>query len=844
MKFQTVLIKILIALLVFALSFQGQVEFKSFDMDSSPRDLVWCGPARDTVFVLTETNSLYRSDDKGFTWKKLNDIMTNTGKDTLEENENEIGKVSQILMSPVDKNLVIFLGTHGINWVSHDCGRKVEAMNHGRKITEFIFHPFERDWVLASAYTICEDFGNEPCRNFKEIFITKNMGNDWDLLLSYVVQFNWGVTSDSHHKVHGIPKERIIASYDPRGRGDQKQIGWNYKIDLIYSDDFFRTKKIAAHKGNKFLLTDHYLFVAQVADQELQEVLLLVSDSTKLYYSFESIHLNNGKFSEHSYTFLDTSEQSVFLHVNHFGDSSSYGHVYISDENGIKYSLSLPHNVRSHDNQCDFEKVNGLDGIFIANAIDSEFMKNNYKELEKEEVEDEERMDESPHKRNKVDDAEESSKNYIRTLMTFNKGGNWENIKAPNRDSLGKLYDCEDSESCFLHLHGISSDFAPFYSVESAAGILLANGNVGEYLSNDFEEVSTFLSRDGGNNWFEVKKGSHIYEIGDHGALIVMAQDQHPTDIVLYSWDEGLTWQELRLDEKITVRNIIIEPLSTALHFVLYGETQTKKGKKRGVVVGLNFSTLNERRCSNPEEPDSANSDYEKWSPSDGRQGNQCLLGKKTIYVRRKREVDCFNGLDFERKNVVEHCECTHIDYECDEGFTRANHSTECIPINEQTHRIPKEGDIHDPPQNCNNYFTISRGYRKVPGNVCINGIKFDPIKVPCPYSGFFSSLGMIFFVLILIVLFGLFFLAFNNSFIDKLKELVEVQKSSNNPNFSYYSDGKTNQKPIKKDYGELKNDVNFLIRMMKTISYLMMKLLQLLQQIKQIIQNKIFMIS
>lgn len=771
----------------------GTVDYKSYDLDSTPRDLVWCGSTRDTVFVLTETNSLYRSDDKGFSWRKMNDIMTNTGKDQLEPDDKEIGKVSELLLSPVDKNLIIFLGTHGINWVSQDCGKKVEALNHGRKIHEFIFHPTERNWVLASAYTICDDFKNEPCKNFKEVFVTKDLGDDWKLLLSYVVQFNWGITGQSH-LFHGVPKERIIASYYPRGKGDQEQVGWNYKIDLIYSDDFFHTKKIAAHKGNKFLLTDKYLFVAQVADQELQEVLLLVANSNEKYYNFDSIHLNDSKFSEHSYTFLDTSEQTVFLHVNHNGDKSIYGHVYISDINGMRYSLSLPYNIRSSENQCDFEKVLGLDGVFIANGIDEEYMKDNASEIQQEELEDEDRMDEKPHHKKSgegKEPEEKAVKNYVKTYITFNKGGNWDELKAPLRDVEGKLYDCENE--CHLHLHGISSDYPPFYTAASASGIILANGNVGQYLSNDADEVSTFLSRDGGNVWFEVRKGSHIYEIGDHGALIVIANDQHPTDTVYYSWDEGLTWQELRFSqEKVMVKNIIIEPSSTALHFVVYGESLTKKGKKRGFVTGLNFSTLNEKRCNNPEEPDSPTSDYEKWSPSDGREGHSCLLGRKYYYVRRKREVDCYNGENFERKTFVENCTCTTYDYECDEGFTRAHHSETCNPMNSETHKIPIEGEIHKPPENCHQYFSISRGYRKVPDNTCINGVKYDPIIIPCPYSGFFSSLGIIFFVLILLVLFGLVFLAFNNSFVDKVKEYVEQNQGGNSNYGSIGKDKKT----------------------------------------------------
>jgi len=95
-----------------------------------------------------------------------------------------------------------------------------------------------------------------------------------------------------------------------------------------------------------------------------------------------------------------------------------------------------------------------------------------------------------------------------------------------------------------LHLHSYSNkNFGPFYSPENAVGIVMGTGNVGDYLSYRKDEVNTYLSRNGGLTWFEVKKGAHIYEIGDHGGLIVMASNQKATDKVHYSWDEGMSWQ-------------------------------------------------------------------------------------------------------------------------------------------------------------------------------------------------------------------------------------------------------------------------------------------------------------
>ena len=125
-------------------------------------------------------------------------------------------------------------------------------------------------------------------------------------------------------------------------------------------------------------------------------------------------------------------------------------------------------------------------------------------------------------------------------------------------------------------------------------------------------------------------------------------------------------------DDKVFIKNIVIEPTSTSQHFIIYGETQSKKGEKSGFTVGLDFSSLHEPECRNPTTPDTEQSDYETWSPSGGISGHNCLLGLKTIYVRRKREATCFNSQEFERSKIIEICHCTDEDYECDWGFERS----------------------------------------------------------------------------------------------------------------------------------------------------------------------------
>ncbi len=580
-----------------------------------------------------------------------------------------------------------------------------------------------------------------------------------------------GVVNEEQIK-EGIPKERILLTYEPRGKGHQQNKGWNYKIDFVYSDDFFETRKIGAHKGNKFLLTKNYLFVAQVLDQEDQEVMLLVTSPTENYYNLQPIELSNDKFKEHSYTFLDSSEKSVFIHVNHFGEKSKHGHIYTSDYSGQKFSLTLHNNIRVGEGECDFDIVNGLEGIYLANVIDQEWMKDAQLEIQREEVTEINEMEnnknsqksQTQHKTtgNKLDEF----RDFTQTFITFNKGGKWHRIVGPERDIEGKRYEC--GENCHLNLQAISNSNPPFYSVNSAAGIIIANGNVGKYLSLNNEEISTFLSRDGGFTWSEVRKGAHNYEIGDHGALIILSQDQTPSNSIIYTWDEGISWNELKISKsKMIIRNIIIEPYNVSQHFLVYGQTQNKKGVKQGVVIAVDFTLLHKPQCRNPMYPNTSSSDYETWTPNDGRMGHDCILGKKLIYVRRKRDVECFNGEDLEKKTVVEKCNCTDDDYECDVEYSRKNPGDPCTSIHKPKENesgsgkiLPIETDLYKPPEVCHGFYTVSKGYRRVPGDECINGVAYDPVIIPCPYSGLFSFLGSVLVIIMIGLIIGLIYIS------------------------------------------------------------------------------------
>jgi len=305
---------------------------------------------------------------------------------------------------------------------------------------------------------------------------------------------------------------------------------------------------------------------------------LMISRTNATNKLFQKAELPVDWLTQSSYTILDTSEGSVFVHVNHepFASNSQTGHVYISDWRGLLYSLSLPFNHRNAEGKCDFEKVEGLEGIYLANFIDNTGE-------EEEDVEEEQE---------KTETHEKKAPKHLKTIsvITYDKGSTWNYLDAPKKDSNGNpIAPCSN---CHLHLHGITDMYGPFYSTKTATGLIMGTGAVGPYLQAE-GEINTFLSRDAGLTWAEVRKGSHIYEFGDHGGLIVMADDSKFSNSIFYSWDEGSTWTELQIaEEPFQIENIIIEPTSTSQVFIVYGWQDAN-----GILVFVDFTGLHQRTC-------------------------------------------------------------------------------------------------------------------------------------------------------------------------------------------------------------------------------------------------------
>lgn len=149
---------------------------------------------------------------------------------------------------------------------------------------------------------------------------------------------------------------------------------------------------------------------------------------------------------------------------------------------------------------------------------------------------------------------------------------------------------------CSLHLHGYTErrDARATYSSPSVVGLMLAVGNVGESLA-PYKESDTFLTRNAGFTWEEVHKDAHMWEFGDSGSILVIVNDEEPTDHVQFTTDEGLTWREYNFGTRLRVVSLNTVPSDNSRKFLLIG--YQPRDMSRSVAIYLDFSALTHRKC-------------------------------------------------------------------------------------------------------------------------------------------------------------------------------------------------------------------------------------------------------
>lgn len=207
---------------------------------------------------------------------------------------------------------------------------------------------------------------------------------------------------------------------------------------------------------------------------------------------------------------------------------AAVGTLFVSNSNGTYFVQSLADTNRNRAGFVDYEELVGVEGVGLANYVKNARAVEGHKSAKQ--VRSVITFDDGKCSQHILWDA-------LLTWVTF-LGRSWDPLNPPS-DS-----DCRSPsrDICALHLYSVSTphNYGRVFS-SAAPGLVMGVGSVGTHL-RPYEECDTYLSRDAGLNWKRVQRGAHLYEVGDQGAVMVLVNNEEPTKVVKYSFDEGNTW--------------------------------------------------------------------------------------------------------------------------------------------------------------------------------------------------------------------------------------------------------------------------------------------------------------
>ncbi|ODV78209.1 vacuolar protein sorting/targeting protein 10 [Suhomyces tanzawaensis NRRL Y-17324] len=474
--------------------------------------------------------------------------------------------------------------------------------------------------------------------------------------------------------------------------GDNQRGAWN----LESSNNFFKDSKVVYEHIVGHAITGRFFVVATVDT-------LKYSLNAKV--SLDGITFADADFpadlkvtSNYGYTVLGSESNAVFMHVTTSDkDGQEFGSLLKSNSNGTFYVTSLEQVNRDTRGYVDYDRIEGLEGVIISNTVVSE-----------------------------------GGAKKLKTHITHNDGGEWNYLTPPTVDAKGDKYDCigQPLSKCSLNLHGFTErpDYRDTFSSSSATGLMIGSGNVGEFLQKS-ENINTYMTRDGGITWREIRKGYYMWEYGDRGTIVVLVNGAEETDTMHYSLDEGRTWNDYKFaKEPLKVIELATVPSDTSKKFLIFGT----RDKSTTLSYSIDFSGLYKRQCQlDLDNPDS--DDFEYWTPSHPNLPDNCLFGHEARYLRRiESSTDCFIGSAplGEGFKVIRNCTCSRRDYECDYNYFRDTDDT-CKLVK----GLSPSDRLEDfcKKENAFEYFEPT-GYRKIPVSTCEGGKQFDKWNaIACP---------------------------------------------------------------------------------------------------------------
>jgi photosystem II stability/assembly factor-like uncharacterized protein len=631
--------------------------------DSMPRNLNYFPDSDVVLFQDTAFNDVYRSDDHGVKWERV---------DAVPE-----GKAWLLYMHQFDSNRAYIFTQGTTHFRTSDRGKTWDKFDSGAEMSMFRgdilqFHAADPDRVLFNGM-ICEGIACQEVAMYttdgfktpaKEL--RRNTNGCW-----------WAKSSDLFTTgSEDLDKNRVLCIVD--------DVYSPFKQDqrLLISDNFFKpttdSKDIQEFEPDldtnkpvqgvvNIAVVKKYLLVA-TSSMNTDEMALFITDDTKKWHRaiFPAPHESHDhRVLQEAYTVLESTNYSIQIDVMTTRPSNPMGIMFTSNSNGTYFTENIEHTNRNERGHVDFEKITGIQGIFLVNKVD------NWEEVEK----------------------KPSTKKKVVSEITFDDGRTFESVTADGKR---------------IHLHSVTqlNNVGRVFS-SPAPGLVMAVGNTGDYLEDYFEDGDLYVSDDAGRTWRKALDGPHKYEFGDQGSILVAVHDSEKADIseINYSLDHGLTWTKESLPDGLKIKPFILTTTqeSASLKFLLIGETEKSPHWQ---VISIDFDGLHEATCKED--------DMEEWFARVDDDGKPtCLMGHTQSFQRRKKKSECFLKQEFKHAVAkTQDCDCTDKDYECDFNFERED--GKCVPKGPV---IPPDGVCRDAKPD--DTFKGTSGYRKIPGNTC-----------------------------------------------------------------------------------------------------------------------------
>ena len=642
--------------------------------------------------------------------------------------------VMSLLQNKNDNEMVILVSKDHENLVTFNCGATVQKLNNGIKMKDISFHPSDENLMAALDMQ-------------KNLLISKNKGETWEKILDNVEEFTFAKYSD---EAYMAKKERIFALRNIKNSKDNRTVR-----ELIYSDDYFNRWEVALKGVEFFKLTDCCVY-AKVENEKMK-----VADAFGNFYYFFDLEIEKAKHEK--FKTFNIVENGVtfqtFATMEHEYETYTTNFLMKANWFGTDFKILFDFLVCDQFmTLCDVMPIRSLAGVMMANRYKKEFVtfSENVPKSKRQNLDQIRRL-------NNIDD-------YKMTYVSFDFGITWDRVKPPALNHENQPFTCGDD--CYLNIHLFSSykDYNTPAASEHMPGLVVATGNVGNYLVTDKNDsdVGLFVSKNGGLSWKMVKQGNYIFEMLDNGSLLVIANRNYRTTSLEYSFDAGTTWHRLKYtDSPLKVLSLTTKN-THELQKLIIDVANPKGYKNKSRVISLDFSNLHERKCVHDKE-NLDQSDYEEFIPHMADDDN-CYLGQELVILRKKPSRECFNKEKFAMSEIRKLCPCKESDYHCDFGFILEEKSGNCVFDKEMfENRISKREKVHSaylyldnfiqPPKHCRNSYYITTGYRKNFGNLCSGGKNKKTLKkLKCPGTFIKSLASFVFkFSLIVLVLFGIY---------------------------------------------------------------------------------------